>query len=72
MIGVNMAGCKKSKLDSKHVYNKDGEIVEPNIMNLQKEHKKWYLRQDLGKQRGKPHAVPPNIKKTGKTWKKKK
>lgn len=64
--------CGQDGRDAKHTCNSHGEVIEPSPMNLQKEHKKWYLRQDLGKQRGKPHAVPPNIKKTGKTWKKKK
>ncbi len=36
-----------------------------NFLETQKEHKKWYEASGMGKQRGKPRAVPQNIKKQG-------
>lgn len=34
-----------------------------SYLETQKEHKKWFEVGAMGKQRGKPKAVPPKIKK---------
>jgi len=39
-------------------------IEQNNYLEIQKEHKKWFNSEvGMGKQRGKPKAVPENIKK---------
>lgn len=44
--------------------NRDQKIIETNsYLELQKEHKKWYSAEGMGKQRGKPKAISSNIKK---------
>ncbi|EKD56125.1 MAG: hypothetical protein ACD_58C00295G0002 [uncultured bacterium] len=55
--------------DSKCAKAHGKDLVQPGEMHLERDHKKWYLRQDLGKQLGKPHALQPNVKKSPKTWK---
>lgn len=59
--------------DAKHAKAHGKKLVEtqPNYLCLEKEHKDWYNRRELGKQRGKPHYAPPKEKKSGKTWKRK-
>lgn len=39
-------------------------------LKLQKDHKDWYNRGELGKQRGKPRYAPPKERKEKKEWKK--
>ena len=34
-----------------------------DYLETEKEHKKWYNVWEMGKQRGKPKAVPPKVKK---------
>ena len=49
-----------SKKKKPQLGNGEGE----GYLELNKEHKKWYDGETgMGKQRGKPHAVPPKIKK---------
>lgn len=43
-------------------HGKDLQNTSTN-MNLDKEHKDWYLRSELGKQRNKPRYFPPKKKK---------
>lgn len=57
--------------DSKHAKAHGKDYVEVNDLRLEKPHKDWYLRQELGKQRNKPHYAPPKGKKTKQEWKKK-
>lgn len=67
-----MAKCGKKCGDSKKAVDHDNNLLETgSIMNLDKDHKDWYNRSEMGKQRGKPHYAPPKEKKSGKTWKKK-
>lgn len=55
---------KRKKIDSKRVQNHDQKLVKPNAyLETQKSHKDWYNIAEMGKQRGKPHAVPPKTKK---------
>ena len=42
--------------------NKKSDHVNP-YLETDKEHKKWYEIGAMGKQRGKPKAVPPKIAK---------
>lgn len=37
--------------------------AQNQYLETQKEHKKWFEVGAMGKQRGKPHAVPEKIKK---------
>lgn len=62
---------KSIHADSRHAKAHGKSYVEPNEMHLQEDHKKWYLRQDLGKQLGKPKALQPKEKKAPKSWKEK-
>lgn len=58
--------------DSKHAKAHGKDLVETDeYLELAKEHKNWYNRGSMGKQRGKPHYAPPKEMKSGKTWKKK-
>lgn len=55
---------KKRNTSSKSVRERSGRLVEPhNYLETQRAHKKWYNISEMGKQRGKPHAIPPKIKK---------
>ncbi|MCL5794983.1 MAG: hypothetical protein M1338_01350 [Patescibacteria group bacterium] len=55
---------KNSIPDSKHMKSRDQELVETNAyLRLDREHKKWYRRGAMGKQRGKPKYAPPKEKK---------
>lgn len=38
-------------------------INENSYLHLDKSHKDWYNRSEMGKQRGKPHYAPPKKKK---------
>jgi len=61
---------KINRADAKHAKTHDNNLVETDSnLNLDKPHKKWYLRQELGKQRGKPQYSPPKEKKSRKEWK---
>lgn len=42
--------------------NKKTDHINP-YLETDKEHKKWYNVWEMGKQRGKPKAVPPKIAK---------
>ncbi|MCL5407635.1 MAG: hypothetical protein M1429_04025 [Patescibacteria group bacterium] len=44
---------------------KDQDQNLNSFLETQKEHKKWYEVSGMGKQRGKPRAVPSNVKKPG-------
>ena len=58
------------KNDTKHSIDHDANpINEDSYLNLSKNHKDWYNISDMGKQRGKPHAVPQKVKKESKSWK---
>lgn len=57
--------------DSKRAKAHGKDLVQPGEMHLERDRKKWYLRQNLGKQLGKPHALQPTEKKSPKTWKQK-
>lgn len=46
------------------------ETIEP-YLELNKAHKDWYNRRELGKQRGKPRYAPPKERKARKDWRKK-
>lgn len=55
---------KKNQSDSKRIKNQDQKLVEPNnYLETQRSHKNWYNISGMGKQRGKPRAVPKSIKK---------
>ncbi|KKQ74059.1 MAG: hypothetical protein US94_C0015G0007 [Berkelbacteria bacterium GW2011_GWB1_38_5] len=49
-----------------------GKIVKPNsFLETEKSHKNWYeIEVGMGKQRGKPRAVPSNVKKAKGEFKK--
>ena len=57
--------------DGKHAKEHGKNLVEPSGLNLEKDHKDWYNRRELGKQRGKPKYAPPKERKESKDWKKK-
>lgn len=61
----------KKKSDSKRAQS-DDKIVSPNsFLETNQSHRKWYDSEvGMGKQRGKPHAVPPNKKKAKGEFKK--
>jgi hypothetical protein len=64
---------KKNHADSKHAKIHGKDLVEINSnLELSGQHKDWYNRCEMGKQRGKPHYAPPKEKKSGKTWEKNK
>lgn len=64
-------GTKKINLpSSKNVKNHDQKLVKPdNYLETDKSHKNWYNISEMGKQRGKPMAVPKEIKKPAGTKK---
>lgn len=50
--------------DSIHAKRHGKELVNENpYLHLDKPHKDWYNRSEMGKQRGKPHYAPPKKKK---------
>lgn len=51
------ANTKLAKAHGKEIKNTS------TCMNLEKNHKEWYLRSTLGKQRNKPKYSPPKKKK---------
>lgn len=58
-----MANKRKSK--SSQTLNHDQKIVEPNAyLELQKSHKNWYRKNQMGRQGGKPQMVARETKKT--------
>ena len=62
-----MARCGKKCTSSKKAVNRDNIPLETgSIMHLEKEHKNWYRRGAMGKQRGKPRYAPPKEKKSPK------
>lgn len=53
-----------AKTKKKKVLNHDQKLVKPNsYLETQKSHKDWYDVDKMGKQRGKPNAVPKENKK---------
>ena len=64
---------KKISSDAKHakIHGKDLVETEKEYLRLNQEHKDWYNRSEMGKQRGKPRYAPPKVKKAKKIWKKK-
>lgn len=57
--------AKKQTTSNKLIKNYDQKLQKnDNYLETQKEHKKWYEVGAMGKQRGKPHAISPNIKKS--------
>jgi len=57
--------------DAKHAKSHGKDPVETGEMRLEKDHKDWYRRGAMGKQRGKPKYAPPTERKEAKSWKKK-
>lgn len=57
--------------DTKHAVDHDNKLLEPGELRLDRAHKDWYNRRELGKQRGKPKYAPPREMKSVKTWKRK-
>lgn len=51
--------------DAKHAKAHGKKLVEtvPQYLNLAEDHKNWYRRGAMGKQRGKPKYAPPKEKK---------
>lgn len=63
---------KRIHADSKHAKIHGKSLVEEeSYLHLDKDHKDWYNRRELGKQRGKPKYVPLTEKKPKKSWKQK-
>lgn len=61
---------KRKTNDAKMAKNHDDKLIEPNnYLETQKAHDKWYNIHEMGKQHGKPRAVPREIKKPGGTKK---
>ena len=61
---------KRKTIDSKRAQNHDQKLQKPNAyLKTELQHKDWYNITDMGKQRGKPHAVPPKVRKPGGTKK---
>ena len=61
---------KKPDIDSQHAINHDQEIVKPNtFLETEKDHKKWYDANNMGKQQGRPKLVPRETKKPSGTKK---
>lgn len=58
-----------SKLAKEHGKNLV-ETAEP-YLELNKSHKNWYNRKEMGKQLGKPKYAPPKEMKEKKEWKEK-
>jgi len=59
-----MAKCGKKCGGSTQGVNRDGEIFEPSAeLHTEKEHKKWYHTETMGKQRGKPRYDAKEDKK---------
>ncbi|HLB95768.1 MAG TPA: hypothetical protein VJK26_02600 [Patescibacteria group bacterium] len=57
---------KRKTIDSKRARDHDQKLQKPNsYLETQKSHKEWYNISEMGKQRGKPRAVPRNLKKPG-------
>lgn len=56
---------KSIHADSTHAKSHGKKLVEtiPQYLNLAGEHKDWYRRGAMGKQRGKPKYAPPKEKK---------
>lgn len=46
-------------------------IGPEGYLETDKQHKDWYNRREMGKQKGKPRYAPPKEKKSGKTWREK-
>ena len=58
---------KQIHADAKHAKAHGKNLVEEiGNLNLDKAHKNWYRRDELGKQRGKPKYAPPKRKKSKK------
>ncbi len=56
---------KPKKPKPSQTTNHDQKIVEPNAyLELQKEHKKWYQKNQMGRQGGKPQMVARETKKS--------
>ena len=68
-----MPKSKKDKqihADAKHAKVHGKKLVEEEgYLHLDKSHKDWYNRRELGKQRGKPKYAPPKEKKAKEKWK---
>ena len=61
---------KRIHADSKHAKAHGKKLVEEEgYLRLDKDHKDWYNRRELGKQRGKPKYAPPKERKSKKGWK---
>ena len=57
-----MAKFGKKCGDAKKAVNRDNMPIETgSLMHLEKQHKDWYNRSEMGKQRGKPKYAPPVI-----------
>lgn len=69
---MNNKSTDKIDIDSKHAKNHSNDIVEEEgYLNLDKKHKDWYNRREMGKQRRKPKYAPKDTKKNKKDWKNK-
>jgi regulator of replication initiation timing len=67
-----MTKNKRIHTDTKNAKAKCKRLVQTNnYLQLDKEHKDWYDRHNLGKQRNKPDRVAKEEKKQKKTWKNK-
>lgn len=65
-----MAKRKIDSSDAKHAKEHGKKLVAPNsYLETQKAHKKWYSIWEMGKQRGKPHSNPSNVRKPSGTRK---
>lgn len=66
-----MKNNKTIHADSKHAKAHGKKLVETSsaYLNLSEDHKDWYNRREMGKQRGKPKYAPPKVKKPIKVWK---
>lgn len=55
---------KKKHADAKHAKSHGKSYIATDAyLNLSDEHKNWYRRGAMGKQRGKPRYAPPKEKK---------
>lgn len=56
--------AKRKTIDPKRAQNHDQKLQKPNAyLKTDQSHKNWYNISEMGKQRGKPKAVPAKIKK---------
>lgn len=58
---------KNKKIKPTQLIDRDQNIIETNsYLEIQKEHKDWFKKNAMGKQRGKPTMTPKETKKKGK------